>query len=170
MRLPLRMRLNSFERHVQPELATIGGPVARGEAAVNPTRGIEKPAVRCKPKRIASPNEAARLLKALPADDRPPCVTPPSTPVSDVASSSRFAGKTSASLPASSRYAAGGMRWRARSRPSRGKALAPFQFPGSCATSLWSTVCAKATTKALSAFMGHANIGITLDLYGHLMP
>ena len=24
--------------------------------------------------------------------------------------------------------------------------------------------------KALSTFMGHANIGITLDLYGHLMP
>jgi integrase len=35
---------------------------------------------------------------------------------------------------------------------------------------LWSTVCAKATTTALSTFMGHANIGITLDLYGHLMP
>ena len=24
--------------------------------------------------------------------------------------------------------------------------------------------------KALSTFMGHANIGITLDLYGHLLP
>jgi integrase len=24
--------------------------------------------------------------------------------------------------------------------------------------------------KALSTFMGHANIAITLDLYGHLMP
>jgi integrase len=24
--------------------------------------------------------------------------------------------------------------------------------------------------QTLSTFMGHANIGITLDLYGHLMP
>jgi hypothetical protein len=26
------------------------------------------------------------------------------------------------------------------------------------------------STKALAAFMGHANIAITYDLYGHLMP
>ena len=26
------------------------------------------------------------------------------------------------------------------------------------------------SAKALSTFMGHANIGITLDRYGHLMP
>jgi integrase len=31
-------------------------------------------------------------------------------------------------------------------------------------------IAARVNAKALSTFMGHANIGITLDLYGHLMP
>jgi integrase len=31
-------------------------------------------------------------------------------------------------------------------------------------------IAANVNAKALSTFMGHANIGITLDLYGHLMP
>jgi site-specific recombinase XerC len=44
--------------------------VARGETTINPTRGIEKPAVRCRPRRMASPIEAAMLLGALPADHR----------------------------------------------------------------------------------------------------
>ena len=31
-------------------------------------------------------------------------------------------------------------------------------------------IAAGLNAKALSTFMGHANIAITLDLYGHLMP
>jgi len=31
-------------------------------------------------------------------------------------------------------------------------------------------IAAGVNAKALSTYMGHANIGITLDLYGHLMP
>jgi integrase len=31
-------------------------------------------------------------------------------------------------------------------------------------------IAAGVNAKALSTFMGHANIGITLDLYGHMMP
>jgi len=31
-------------------------------------------------------------------------------------------------------------------------------------------IAAGVNAKALSTFMGHANIGITLDIYGHLMP
>jgi integrase len=31
-------------------------------------------------------------------------------------------------------------------------------------------IAAGENAKALSTYMGHANIGITLDLYGHLMP
>ena len=31
-------------------------------------------------------------------------------------------------------------------------------------------IAAGVNVKALSTFMGHANIGITLDLYGHLLP
>jgi len=31
-------------------------------------------------------------------------------------------------------------------------------------------IAAGVNAKALSTFMGHANIAITMDLYGHLMP
>ena len=31
-------------------------------------------------------------------------------------------------------------------------------------------IAAGVNATALSTFMGHANIGITFDLYGHLMP
>ena len=31
-------------------------------------------------------------------------------------------------------------------------------------------IAAEVNAKALSTYMGHANIGITLDRYGHLMP
>ena len=31
-------------------------------------------------------------------------------------------------------------------------------------------IAASVNAKALSTYMGHANIGITLDRYGHLMP
>ncbi|MDP8909320.1 MAG: site-specific integrase [Chloroflexota bacterium] len=45
--------------------------VARGEIAVNPTSGIEVPAVRGGRDRIASPQEARQLLDALSVEDRP---------------------------------------------------------------------------------------------------
>ena len=44
--------------------------VARGEVAVNPTRGLELPAPRGVRDRIASPAEAAQLIAALPPRDR----------------------------------------------------------------------------------------------------
>lgn len=44
--------------------------VARGELDVNPTSGLELPAVRSGRDRIASPDEAANLLAALDVDDR----------------------------------------------------------------------------------------------------
>jgi integrase len=31
-------------------------------------------------------------------------------------------------------------------------------------------IAAGVNAKALSTYMGHANIGVTLDLYGHLLP
>lgn len=43
---------------------------SRGEVAVNPTTGLELPAVRGRRERIASPQEAAALLDALPKADR----------------------------------------------------------------------------------------------------
>lgn len=45
--------------------------LTRGDIIVNPTIGIELPAVRGKRDRIAGPDEAARLISALPAADRP---------------------------------------------------------------------------------------------------
>jgi integrase len=44
--------------------------VSRGEVAVNPTSGLELPAVRGKRDRVATPDEAAELLEALPDDWR----------------------------------------------------------------------------------------------------
>jgi integrase len=41
-----------------------------GEVAVNPTAGLELPAVRGRRDRVADPAEAALLLQALPVDDR----------------------------------------------------------------------------------------------------
>ena len=43
---------------------------SRGELAINPTLGLELPAVRGKRDRIASPVEAATLLAALPDEDQ----------------------------------------------------------------------------------------------------
>lgn len=44
--------------------------VSRGELAVNPTTGIERPAVRSSRDRIASPEEGGKLIAALPVRDR----------------------------------------------------------------------------------------------------
>jgi integrase len=44
--------------------------VRRGEVSVNPTTGLELPAVRGRRDRIASPQEARALLEALPGEDR----------------------------------------------------------------------------------------------------
>lgn len=45
--------------------------VARGKVAVNPTTGLQMPAVRSGRDRIASPAECVRLLECLPAAERP---------------------------------------------------------------------------------------------------
>lgn len=44
--------------------------ISRGDVAVNPTTGLEMPAVRGGRDRIAPPDECLRLLEALPASDR----------------------------------------------------------------------------------------------------
>jgi integrase len=44
--------------------------VARGEARGNPTVGVEKPAVRCAPRRVVSPTEAEAMIAALTGADR----------------------------------------------------------------------------------------------------
>lgn len=51
-----------------PVRAIFRRALARGEVAVNPTTGLELPAVRTRRERVASPDEAAKLLDALATD------------------------------------------------------------------------------------------------------
>jgi len=55
---------------LMPLRAIFRRAVARGEVAVNPTSGLELPALEGARDRIASPTEAAQLLGALPERDR----------------------------------------------------------------------------------------------------
>ena len=59
---------STIRNTLMPLRAIYRRAVARGEVAVNPTRGLELPAVRGRRDRIASPAEAAALLAALEQD------------------------------------------------------------------------------------------------------
>lgn len=62
------MEPSTIRNTLLPVRAIFRRAVARGEVAVNPTRGLELPAVRGRRDRIASPEEARRLLDALEHD------------------------------------------------------------------------------------------------------
>ena len=196
--------------------------VARGEVALNPTSGLELPAVRGGRDRVASPDEAERLIRALSADDRALWAT------------ALYAGLRRGELMAlrwpDVDLAAGVIRversWDAvegyiepksavgrRSVPvaavlrdhlvehrmtSPGEGLVFGRTPetpfdsralSKRADTAWEgakldritlhegrhtfaslMIAAGVNAKALSTYMGHANIAITLDRYGHLMP
>ena len=197
----------------------------RGEVAINPTTGLEMPAVRSGRDRVASPDEAQRLIAALPVQDRALWAT------------AMYAGLRRGELQAlrwsDVDLAAGVIHvqrsWDAKEgfiepKSAKGKrkvpiaavlrdfllehrvrvdgptpdglvfgrsAVSPFQ-PSRVtdrARKAWSTakldrivlhearhtfaslmIAAGVNAKALSTYMGHANISITLDRYGHLMP
>ena len=61
---------STIRNALMPLRAIYRRAVEDGEVAVNPTTGLELPAVRGRRDRIASPEEAAALLAALPEDDR----------------------------------------------------------------------------------------------------
>lgn len=61
----------SVDTALTPLRAIYRRAVARGKVAMNPTIGIEKPAVRTTTARIVSPVDAARMLEVLTAQDRP---------------------------------------------------------------------------------------------------
>jgi integrase len=61
---------STIRNTLMPLRAMFRRALARGDIAVNPTRGLELPAVRGKRDRIVSPEEAGALLAALPARDR----------------------------------------------------------------------------------------------------
>jgi integrase len=61
---------STIRNALMPLRAIYRRAVARGEVAVNPTTGLELPAVRGRRDRIASAEEAGKLLAALPESDR----------------------------------------------------------------------------------------------------
>jgi integrase len=61
---------STIRNTLMPLRAIFRRAVARGEVALNPTAGVELPAVRGRRDRIASPDEAAALIAALPEHDQ----------------------------------------------------------------------------------------------------
>ena len=214
--------------------------LSRGDVAVNPTSGLELPAVRGRRDRIASPAEATELLRALPEEDRALWatalyaglrrgelmalrwenidlaagvirVTRAYDPKARefVAPKSR-AGTRTVPIAAVLREAllehklASGRReglvfgtgeqpftssnvWRRaqtawkRARKERAKELGlepdaeeagfvPIGLHEARHTFASLMIAAGVNAKALSTYIGHASISITLDRYGHLMP
>jgi integrase len=60
----------TIDAAVTPLKAMYRRAVARSEARINPTVGIEKPAVRTKARRVAPPQEAAAMIAALDGSER----------------------------------------------------------------------------------------------------
>jgi hypothetical protein len=71
---------STIRNTLMPLRAIYRRALARGEITLNPTTGLELPAVRGRRDRIASPAEAAALIEALPEHDRALWATAP-TPV-----------------------------------------------------------------------------------------
>ncbi len=65
-----RTDASTIRNTLMPLRAIFRRAVARGDVAVNPTNGLELPAVRGRRDRIASPDEASKLVEALPEQDR----------------------------------------------------------------------------------------------------
>ena len=197
----------------------------RGDVAINPTTGLEMPAVRGGRDHVVPPDEAARLIAALPVEDQALWAT------------AMYAGLRRGELQAlrwSDVDLAGGLihvhrSWDAKEgaiepKSEKGRrnvpipavlrdfllehrmrvegpitdglvfgrsSVSPF-VPGVVtdrARTAWASaglerivlhearhtfaslmIAAGVNAKALSTYMGHANISITLDRYGHLMP
>jgi integrase len=197
--------------------------LVRGEVAINPTAGLELPAVRGKRDRIVAPEYAARLIAALPIDDRALWATAfyagtrrgelmalrscdvdlsPGGVISIErgwdATVGPIAPKSGSrrTVPIAAALRLHLLEHRMRSGRSEGlvfgrTADAPFHptMVTNRAREAWKVaglqgltlhecrhtfasfaIAAGANAKTLSTYMGHANISITLDRYGHLMP
>lgn len=103
---------STIRNAIAPLRAVYRRAFTRGEVAINPTSGLELPAVRGKRDRIASPDEAAKLLGALGEADGP-CGQRRCTAASVAASSWSCGGMTSTSRPDASASSAPGTRKRA---------------------------------------------------------
>ncbi|HEU4905552.1 MAG TPA: site-specific integrase [Solirubrobacterales bacterium] len=210
---------------ILPLRAIFRRALSRGELAVNPCNGLQLPAVRGRRERYATPAEAAALIAAVPATDRPVWATAmyaglrrgelQALRAEDVDLANGVirvefgweyrdgqiplksnAGRRKVPIPAvlrsflETRFAACGYSGADRLFAFV-SAASPFD-PGKLtkrADRAWATagleritlhecrhtfaslmIAAGVNPKALQSFMGHANISITLDHYGHLMP
>ena len=208
---------------LMPLRAIFRRAVARGEVAVNPTSGLELPAMEGARDRIASPAEAAELLAALPEHDRALWATAMYAGLrrgellalrwedvdlaggvihverswdakeGAVAPKSR-AGWRTVPIPAVLRdylvehklrsgrhvglvfgtsytqpFTPSNVRKRANVAWLRA-GLEPIGLHECRHTFASLMIAAGVNAKALSAYMGHSSVTITLDRYGHLMP
>lgn len=196
--------------------------MARGDLAVNPTAGVELPAVRGGRDRIADPEECERLLAALGAADRPMWATAmyaglrrgelQALRVEDVnlvtgvihvrRGWDQQAGEIATKTRRDRRVPIAtvlrdylderllGLGWAeglvfgagpetpfattslaARAATAWRKAkLAPITLHECRHTFAALMIAARVNAKALATYMGHANIAITFNRYGHLMP
>ena len=194
--------------------------LARGRVSVNPTTGLELPAVRGGRDRIADPAEAAALIAALPAEVRPLWATAMYAGLRrgelrairwedvDLAAGvlhvqrgwdqvegeieTKGRNRRRVPIPAVLRDHLVDHRLRGGEglvfgispiSPFRTKAVsdqadAAWKAAGMHRITMHEArhsyaslmIAAGVNAKALSTYMGHANISITLDRYGHLMP
>jgi integrase len=208
---------------LMPLRAIFRRSVARGDVAVNPTSGLELPAMEGVRDRIASPTEAASLLAALPERDRAIWATAMYAGLrrgellglrwddvdlragvihverswdakEGVVGPKSRAGRRTVPIPAALReylvehklrlgrhvglvfgtsYARPFTPSNVRKRANAAWARAGLERIGlhECRHTFASfMIAADVNAKALSAYMGHSSVTITLDRYGHLMP
>jgi integrase len=198
--------------------------LSRGEVAVNPTTGVELPAVRGKRDRIASPAEAAALIAALPAEhdravwavafyaglrlgelqalrdedvdlqagvirverswDKKTGLIEPKSAAGrrKVPIVAELRGHLAAHRLARPPDGSGGLFFGADGPVSRTSLLKRARHAWAAAhldpiglhearhTFASVLIAARVNVKAISTYLGHSSITITLDRYGHLMP
>jgi integrase len=218
-------RTSSSARALSPPASLIfRRAVVRGDVAINPTTGLELPAVRGVRERIATPDEAVALIDAVPIADGALWATAMYAglrlgelvaldwsavdfevgvirverswdPKEGVIEPKSRAGRRVVPIPSGLRRLLLEHRMR-QGRAGRGLAFGrsetrPFNPPSvqRRARIAWSAadltritphecrhtfasmmIAAGINAKTLSTYMGHANIAITMDRYGHLMP
>jgi integrase len=215
------MSASGVQCTILPLRAMYRRALARGEVAINPTVGLELPAIRSQRDRIASPEEATKLLGALQDRDRPLWATAFYAGLrrgelkalrwedvdlergiigvcrgwdekeGEIAPKSEHGYRT-VPIPAVLRghleqqWLRGGdgqlvfgdngqpfapTRITARARAAWKMAGLDRITLHECRHTYASfAIAAGVNAKALSTYMGHANISITMDRYGHLMP
>ncbi|HTE60019.1 MAG TPA: tyrosine-type recombinase/integrase [Solirubrobacteraceae bacterium] len=194
---------------VTPLRALYRRAITRGVATVNPTRGLELPAVRSKPRRYLDPREADQLLAGLTGTTRALWATALYAGLRrgelvalkwenvDLAAGlirvehgwdavegeiapKIHRGRRSVPVPAILRDvlvehrvwsgATGRVYGPPRAVRRMSETVTDLTLHDARHTYASLMIAAGVNAKALSTFMGHANIAVTMDLYGHLMP